>query len=93
MNRRSAWCATAFAALALLAAPPARAADDPFELASVDEVSKMLGAADVKVFDANPRDVFEQHRLPGAIFVEKPLAKLLPKDQGTRLVFYCRNPK
>jgi hypothetical protein len=93
MSRISSLCAAALAGLALLATPAARAADEPFQMASVDEVSKMLGAPDVQVFDANPRDVYEENRVPGAIFVEKPLAKLLPKDPSTRLVFYCRNPK
>jgi hypothetical protein len=93
MTRRILAGAVAAAAVALLAPAAARAEGDPFQAASVDEVSKMIGAPDVKVFDANPRDVYEQHRVPGAVFVEKPLAKLLPKDRGTRLVFYCRNPK
>jgi 3-mercaptopyruvate sulfurtransferase SseA len=81
-------------AVALASAPArARAADDPFQMVSVEEVAKMLGAADVKVYDANPADVFAEAHLPGAIFVEKPLATRLPKDKGTRLVFYCKNPK
>jgi hypothetical protein len=85
----------AVAALLLLG-PALGAADDPFKLASVDEVATMLGQPDVKIYDANPREVFVENRLPGAIFVEKPianLAKQLPKDPTTRLVFYCRNPK
>jgi 3-mercaptopyruvate sulfurtransferase SseA len=92
MTRRSAIRA-ALAAVALLVAPAARASDDAFQLLSGDEVAKMLGAPDVRIFDANPRDVYAEAHLPGAVFVEKPLAKLLPKDQTTRLVFYCKNPK
>jgi hypothetical protein len=93
MIRSTSLCAAALATVALLTAAPARAADDPFQMLSVDDVSKLVGATDVKIFDANGRDVYEANRLPGAIFVEKPLAKVLPKDQTTRLVFYCRNPK
>jgi 3-mercaptopyruvate sulfurtransferase SseA len=79
-------------ALALFPARP-RAADDPFEMISVDQAAQMLGQADVKIYDANPADVYAEAHLPGAIFVEKPLADRLPKDKGARLVFYCKNPK
>ncbi len=55
----------------------------------------MLGRSDSRVYDANPRDVYEKHHLPGAVFIghEKDLAQYLPADKSTRLVFYCAGPK
>ena len=92
MNR-SAWCAAAVAALALLAAPPRARAADPFQLVTVDEVTKMLGQPDVRVYDANDAETYAAAHLPGATFVAKPLADKLPKEKTARLVFYCKNPK
>jgi rhodanese-related sulfurtransferase len=80
-------------ALALALAAPAQAKDEPFQLVSVDEVTKLLGQPGVAILDANPRDVFDAGRLPGAVFVEDPLAARLPKDKNAKLVFYCKNPK
>jgi rhodanese-related sulfurtransferase len=82
----------AISALALGAAPAV--ADDSFKEVRVDEVAKMLGQPDVKVFDANPPDLWEKNHLPGAIFIgDKKLATLLPSDKSTKLVFYCAGPK
>lgn len=86
-----------FAALALGAAAvlacAGRAGDEPFTLASMDEVQAMLGAPDVVVVDANPRDVFEKHHLPGARSSKSaPLAEVLPADKDARVVFYCASP-
>jgi len=81
----------ALVALALAWGPPARA--DGVTMVSVDEVEKLLGAPNVKVFDANTRETFEGGHLPGATFVEsKTLASALPQDKSARLVFYCKNP-
>jgi hypothetical protein len=81
------------ATAALLAAPADARADEPFKMISADEAAKLVGAKDVRFLDANPREVFEEARVPGAVLVKKPLAELLPTDRSTRLVFYCRNPK
>jgi rhodanese-related sulfurtransferase len=81
----------ALVTLALAWGPPTRA--DDFSMVSVDEVEKLLGAPDVKVFDANTRETFQSGHLPGATFVEsKTLASALPHDKSARLVFYCKNP-
>ncbi len=81
-------------AAALLAwAPPATAADLP--KLSVDEVSKLVGAPDVRIYDVNAREVFDKAHLPGATFVElagSDVEQKLPKDRKTRLVYYCKNP-
>ena len=87
---RAALGLAALCALALAA--PARA--DDFKTLSVDEVQRMLGRQDVKVFDANPPDLWQKHHLPGATFIgDKKLATLLPPDKGAKLVFYCAGPK
>jgi len=68
-------------------------AGEPFQMASLDEVEKMLASKDVAVYDANPEEVYAKHHLPGARFVASDFgAKSLPQDKGTRLVFYCANP-
>jgi 3-mercaptopyruvate sulfurtransferase SseA len=79
------------AVLALAVVGAAGAADLP--MVSVDDVEKMLGAPDVRIYDANTREVFEKAHLPGAIFVDaRSLAATLPQDKSLRLVFYCKNP-
>ena len=81
----------ALAAL-ILARAPARA--DDFKTLSVDDVQKMLGQPDVKVYDANPPDLWQKHHLPGATFIgEKKLASVLPQDRSTKVIFYCAGPK
>ncbi|MFL5303144.1 MAG: rhodanese-like domain-containing protein [Anaeromyxobacteraceae bacterium] len=87
--------AVALAALAGLALGIAPAfAADRFKEVRVDDVEKMLGQPDVKVFDANPPDLWEKNHLPGATFIgDKKLATLLPADKETKLVFYCAGPK
>jgi hypothetical protein len=73
------------------AAHPAR---DPYGTLDVEAVAGMLGAPDVRIYDANPRDVYEENHLPGAVHVGKQrLEPLLPADRSARLVFYCAGPK
>jgi len=83
---------TTLAALSLGLAPAF--AGDGFKEVKVDEVASMLGQPGVKVFDANPPDLWEKNHLPGATFIgDKKLATLLPADKETKLVFYCAGPK
>lgn len=80
-------------ALALLACAGSSSAKDPFALVSLDEVHKMLGEPDVSVIDANTRQTFEEHHLPGARhYKAAPFAEVLPPDKERRLVFYCASP-
>jgi Rhodanese-like domain len=83
----------AAAALAFLAAPPRAAAAEPeLPMLSVEEVSKLVGAKDVTILDANTPEVYERGHLPGAIFVDSAtLLARLPRDTSRRLVFYCKN--
>jgi hypothetical protein len=78
----------------LAAAPFAAAAKDPFQMVSLDEVEQLLGQPNVHVYDANPREVYEEAHLPGAVFVKgEDLAPILPRQKDAKLVFYCANPK
>ena len=80
---------------AIAGAPgPARSASVEYGSLDVEAVAKMLGAPDVRIYDANPRDVFEENHLPGAVHIGKQrLEPLLPADKSARLVFYCAGPK
>jgi rhodanese-related sulfurtransferase len=82
-------------ALLLLAlAPLATRGAAPFQDASIDQVERWIAAKDAVVFDVNPSEVFERNHLPGALFVSgKQWTTALPSDKGTRLVFYCANPR
>jgi hypothetical protein len=67
----------------------------PFEEMSLDDVEKRIAKKDGKtfVFDANPQEVFDKNRVPGAVFVpdEGVTASLLPSDKNATLIFYCAN--
>jgi rhodanese-related sulfurtransferase len=77
-----------------LAAPLAAGAAAPFQDATIDQVGQWIAAKDAVVFDVNPAEVFAKNHLPGALFVSgKQWTKALPPDKGTRLVFYCANPR
>jgi rhodanese-related sulfurtransferase len=83
----------AAAIAAVLMAGPAAAAE-PFRMASMDEVQRMLGEKDVVLYDVNPPEVYARNHLPGARLVSRDFgAKTLPADKATRLVFYCSNPR
>jgi rhodanese-related sulfurtransferase len=80
--------------IAALALPALVRADEPFQLVTAEQVEKMLGARDVKVYDVNIDELWEKYHLPGALHVgARALESILPSDKGTRLVFYCSGPK
>lgn len=82
------------APIALLALATPAAPAEPFRMISLDDVERMLAAPDVAVYDANRREVYQKHHLPGARFVERSFGPAaLPADKATRLVFYCAGPK
>jgi len=80
--------------LVALTLPALARADEPFQLVAAEQVEKMLGARDVKVYDVNVDELWERYHLPGAIHApERDLASVLPQDKATRLVFYCSGPR
>ena len=70
-------------------------AQPSFAQITVDEVASAITAADgrVAVFDANSRETFDEHHVPGATWVDYDAvtAEQLPADRSTQLVFYCAN--
>jgi hypothetical protein len=80
-------------AAAALASCASAKEGQPFALVGIDEVERMMREPDVAVIDANTRDTFEKHRLPGATHYKSALfAEVLPRDKEKRLVFYCASP-
>ena len=79
MRLGSVWIA---AALAVACGSRDKDTGEPFRTASIAEVEAMLGAPDVAIVDANVRDLFERHHLPGARFAGSgPIAGVLPADR------------
>lgn len=72
------------------------AADAPLRERSVEEVERLLGAGSITVFDANgERTRRDQGVIPGARLLSSSsqydVARELPADKSTPLVFYCGN--
>jgi rhodanese-related sulfurtransferase len=66
-----------------------------FAQISVGDVAARIATPDghIAVFDANDRDTFAEHHVPGAAWVDYDAvsAETLPPDHATSLVFYCAN--
>lgn len=66
-----------------------------FAQISVADVAARIASPDahVAVFDANHRETFVEHHVPGATWVhyDEVTAETLPADHATSLVFYCAN--
>ena len=58
---------------------------------TIDEVEARLGQPGLYVYDANPREMYEDKHVPGARWVpwDHVTAADLPSDRGATLVFYC----
>jgi rhodanese-related sulfurtransferase len=81
------------ASAALVAFTACVRVDEPFTLASIDDVERMLADGDVVVVDANIPEIFRRSHLPGARSRKAaPLAQLLPANKDARVVFYCMSP-
>jgi rhodanese-related sulfurtransferase len=69
-------------------------ASEPFQSATMDQVEKWITAKDTVVYDVNDDEVYAKNHLPGSRFLSgKAWTKTLPEAKGTRLVFYCSNPR
>jgi rhodanese-related sulfurtransferase len=70
------------------------ASDDApaLSLWTMDQVEK---AQDAVRLDANPREIYDEHHLPGARWVpyDGVTAEMLSSDKATPLVFYCANTR
>lgn len=59
---------------------------------SMREAESLLGQPDVYFLDVNTQEVWQQGRIPGAIYINKAdWQTLLPADHQARLIFYCAN--
>jgi hypothetical protein len=95
MNARLKTLLLAAAMLAVGASHEARAeGPEPFGKLTVEEVSQALGKPGVAIFDDNNEDTYREGHVPGAkwLAVSEVEAGRLPKDQATKLIFYCMNP-
>jgi rhodanese-related sulfurtransferase len=72
---------------------PRSARDETLSMWTMEQVQAELGRA--ALFDANPRELYDEHHLPGARWVpyDAVTAELLPADKAQPLVFYCANPR
>lgn len=78
------------------ATEPSTGSEAPrFAQISVSDVAARIAAPDanIAVFDANHRETFVEHHVPGATWVhyDEVTAETLPADHATSLVFYCAN--
>ena len=66
-----------------------------FTQISVEAVAAALAAPEhrVAVYDANHRETYDEHHVPGATWVDYDgvTREQLPTDTSTPLVFYCHN--
>lgn len=60
-----------------------------------EQVQLRLAGGRIRVFDANPVDVFNKHHVRGARRVEYDQVKPsdLPADKSSSIVFYCMNER
>jgi rhodanese-related sulfurtransferase len=72
----------------------ATAAQQPVSL-SIDAVADLIAKKPraLHIYDANPKEVYEQGHLPGARWIafDHVTPDSLPKDRSAILVFYCYN--
>jgi rhodanese-related sulfurtransferase len=93
MHRLRTTLGLAALSLLVLSAPALAAEHEPFTLMTAAELKQVLGAPDVKVFDANGPAVYAKAHLPGARLIDYQdfTAGELPQDRATRVIFYCKN--
>lgn len=91
-------CGNSEAATSSITSEAPRAAAAPeapaFRMISVQDVAAAVTSHDAQtvVLDANRRETFNEHHVPGATWVGHDVtAENLPADSAKRLVFYCAN--
>lgn len=79
--------------LILLLLPAALFAEDYFQPIPMTEVARLMKRPDVVVFDVNVQELWVEHHIPGAVHINSPnIAKFLPANKKTMLIFYCSGP-
>ena len=80
---------------ALALASTRAGAAEPFAMIGVDDVEQLVRAGTARIYDANDPETYAEGHVPGATLVAHGVVdpKVLPQDKGTRLVFYCMNPR
>ncbi len=58
------------------------------------EVARLKERPDVVIFDVNVKEIWMEHSIPGAVHIDnEDIARFLPKDKNTILIFYCAGPE
>ena len=79
--------------LILLLLPAALFAEDYFQPIPMTEVARLMKRPDVAVFDVNVQELWVEHHIPGAVHINSPdIARFLPANKKTMLIFYCSGP-
>ncbi len=79
--------------LILLFLPTVLFADDYFQPIPMSEVARLIKRPDVMVFDVNVQELWVEHHIPGSVRIDSPdIARFLPADKKTILIFYCSGP-
>ena len=77
----------------LLLLPAVLFAGNFFQPVPMADVARLMKRPGVAIIDVNVQELWEKHHIPGAIHIENGnLAKQLPVDKSTTLIFYCAGP-
>lgn len=78
----------------LLFLPAVLLAEDYFQPIPMAEVARLKERPDVVVLDVNVKEIWVEHSIPGAVHIDnEDIARFLPKDKNTMLIFYCAGPE
>ncbi len=78
----------------LLFLPAVLLAEDYFQPIPMAEVARLKERPDVVIFDVNVKEIWMEHSIPGAVHIDnEDIARFLPKDKNTILIFYCAGPE
>ncbi len=78
----------------LLVLPAVLLAEDYFQPIPMAEVARLKERSGVVVYDVNVKEIWVEHSIPGAVHIDnEDIARFLPKDKNTLLIFYCAGPE
>ncbi len=82
-----------FMILLMFLLPTTTFAGDYYQPVPMEEVARLMKSPGVAFLDVNAQEVWEKHHIPGAVHITSPdIARYLPKDKQTVLIFYCAGP-